>query len=262
MTDAPVLAGRTALVVGGTGVIGARVCARLAALGATLLVHCRSSIADAERIIAADPAAGGTASGGSAGHRIVQADLEDAEGLADLAEAVETAGGVDILINAVHLGSGTSEVVAFDSAQLRTHLESVVLHAALSGMVVPGMRVRGAGRIVYISGALMTRPAPGMGGYGAAKAAASTLTRYLALEEGRAGITANIVAPGRVVDPDAPRELDPEWARLADALVARTALGRFPTPDDVAHAVVGLTLPSASGITGQTVWVTGGEPIG
>lgn len=248
MTAAPPLAGRTALVTGATGVIGSRVCMRLAELGASLLLHCRSS-ADAAQRLAGDR------------HRVVQTALPGAQGIAALRGAIEDAGGADILVNTVHLGSATAPAAEQPLDELRRHLESAVLHAELAALVVPGMRSKAWGRVVYVSGALMTRPAPGMSGYGAAKAAASTFTRYLALEEGRAGITANIVAPGRVVDPEKPLDLAPEWARLAEQLVARTALGRFPTPDDVAAAIVGLVLPTSAGVTGQTVWVTGGEPI-
>lgn len=251
MTPEGALAGRTALVAGATGTIGSRVCGVLAGDGARVVVHSGSSVERAEALAASLP---------GAGHRVVQARLETPEGIAELGAAVQDA-GVGILVNAVHLGSGTSPVAEIDPDAMRVHLESAVLHAQLCGLVAPGMRADAWGRIVYISGALMTRPAPGMAGLGAAKAAASTLTRYLALEEGRAGITANIVAPGRVVDPDAAEELDEEWARLAATLAGRTALGRFPTPDDVASAVRDLVRPSASGITGQTVWVTGGEPI-
>jgi NAD(P)-dependent dehydrogenase (short-subunit alcohol dehydrogenase family) len=246
MTAPGPLDGRVALVTGGTGVIGRRVCTQLAADGARVLVQSRSGGEDADALVAD-------------GHVSVLADLSTPEGIEQLALAAADAGGIDVLVNTVHPASGTD----LDVALLRSHLEGVVVHAELCRAVLPAMRERGWGRIVYVAGALMTRPAPSMGAYGAAKAAATALTRTLALEEGRAGITANIVAPGRVVDPLAPEpELDPEWATLAEALTARTALGRFATPDEVAAAVRSLVLPSASGITGQVVWVTGGEPIG
>ena len=250
MSHAGPLDGRVALVTGGTGVIGRRVCGQLAADGARVIAQSRSGgdVADA---LVAD------------GHRSVLADLSTLDGLEQLALAVAAEGGVDVLVNTVHPASGTAVVADLEPELLRAHLEGVVLHAALCRMVLPTMRDRGWGRIVYVSGALMTRPAPSMGAYGAAKAAASAITKTLALEEGRAGVTANIVAPGRVVDPLEPEpELDPEWVALAAALTARTAIGRFATPDEVATAVRSLVLPSASGITGQVVWVTGGEPIG
>jgi NAD(P)-dependent dehydrogenase (short-subunit alcohol dehydrogenase family) len=175
---------------------------------------------------------------------------------------MESAGGADILVNAAHPATGGATVGDLDPALLQAHLSAVVLHAELTALVLPAMRTKQWGRIVYVAGALMARLYPGMGAYGAAKAAGSVLTRCVALEEGRNGITANIVAPGRVVDPDQEQgPLDPKWQALADRLLERAALGAFPSPADVAEAVLALVLPRAAAITGQTIWVTGGEPI-
>ncbi len=92
-----------------------------------------------------------------------------------------------------------------------------------------------------------------------AKAAAATLTRYVALEEGRNGITANIVAPGRVVSDAGEEDPEPERAELSRQLLARTALGAFPTHSQVADAA--RVLVESEYLTAQTLWVTGGEPI-
>ena len=148
-------------------------------------------------------------------------------------------------------------VAESDRAHLSGQLAAVGDYAALCRRAVPAMRAQRWGRIVYVAGALISRPHPGLGAYGAAKAAAAVLTRYLALEEGREGITANIVAPGRVYDPA--DELDELHRDLSAQLLERTALGRFPTASEVAGAI-GLLITSPQ-LTGQTLWVTGGEPI-
>jgi NAD(P)-dependent dehydrogenase (short-subunit alcohol dehydrogenase family) len=167
-----------------------------------------------------------------------------------------------VLVNAAHPAGGQAAPVGdLDPAELERQLGGVRAHHLLCRAALPAMRAAGFGRIVLISGALMARPAAGMGAYGAAKAAATALTRFLALEEGRHGITANIVAPGRVAEAGEPEPEDPALRALSARLRERMALSRFPSADDVAGTVVALTLPSFSPVTGQVVWVTGGEPI-
>jgi NAD(P)-dependent dehydrogenase (short-subunit alcohol dehydrogenase family) len=194
-------------------------------------------------------------------HLAVGADLTEPAELEEAVARVERElGPVAVLVNAAHPGNHPlGPVAGGDPAVLRAQLEAVTVHAALCSRVVPGMRAAGRGRVVYLSGALMSRPAPGFGAYAAAKSAATALTKYLALEEGQNGITANIVAPGRVVDPDEEADLTPEQAELSAQLLERMALPRFPSPADVAASV--LTLVESPAITGQVLWVTGGEPI-
>lgn len=237
------------LVAGATGTVGRAVCAAVSSAGGRVLAQYRGN-EDAARALR------------SAGARTVRADLSTEEGHRRLAEAVTDVGGVDALVNTVHTASATARVGDLPMDVLHAHLDGVALHARLVQHVLPGMRTRSYGRVVFVSGALAVRPAEGNAAYGAAKAAAETLTRYVAWEEGASGVTANIVAPGRVADPDVPySDLAPEWAALAEALLPRLALRRFPSPDEVAQAVLGFLLPSASGLTGQTVWVTGGESL-
>jgi NAD(P)-dependent dehydrogenase (short-subunit alcohol dehydrogenase family) len=193
------------------------------------------------------------------------ADATDAAEVDTLYAAAQDAlgGPVTVLVNAADPGDTTAARVAeLAPAQLDRHLAGVRAHHLLCARGIPAMREEGFGRIVFVSGALMARPAPGLGAFGAAKAAASTLTRYVALEEGRHGITANVVAPGRIVAPDEPEPSAPHLRALAARLLERMALERFPTYAEVAGAIVALALPSLSPVTGQTLWVTGGEPIG
>jgi NAD(P)-dependent dehydrogenase (short-subunit alcohol dehydrogenase family) len=246
------LAGRVALVTGASGSVGRSVCRSLAAAGARLVMQYRSSPSGLVDLRGSDKVR----------HLAVQADFAAAEWRKVLAGALASVGGADIIVNAAHPASGGAKVGDLDPAVLTAHFAAVVLHTELAALVLPSMREKHWGRIVYVAGALMARPYSGMGAYGAAKAAGTVLTRYLAIEEGRNGITANIVAPGRIVDLDKiTPPLDERWQELSARLLERAALGCFPSPADVAEAVRTLVLPSAAAITGQTIWVTGGEPI-
>lgn len=244
---------RTAFVAGATGKLGPAICRALASDGLALAVHAHSNASAATRVV--DELAGD--------HLAVSGELASADGpSAPVRAALEHFGRVDVLVNAAHPPLGAiAPVGELDLAEFEAQLAGVLAHAALCRDVLPSMRANGDGRIVLVAGALMRRPAPGFAAYGAAKAAATTLTRYVALEEGRHGVTANIVAPGRVVDPDRPTQLTPEQQALTADLERRLALGAFPTPDDVAHAVASLVRPEGRAVTGQTIWITGGEPI-
>lgn len=245
-------AGRVAFVAGGTGAIGREVVRRLAAAGASVAVHAGSRRQDAETLAAGLPRALGVA-----GDLTKPGEVDRI-----FAEVEDALGPVDLLVNTVHPRPGGPVPIAdLDDSLLDAHLDGARLHLALCRRALPGMRRGHYGRIVFISGALMTRPVAGMAAYGAAKSAGTVLTRYLALEEGRNGITANVVAPGRVCEPDAPEPADPAMRAVADALRARMALEQFPTPADVADVAVGLTLPHSDQLTAQTLWVAGGEPI-
>lgn len=245
-TDAAPLAGRTVLVVGGAGRLGAAICRDLRARGGFVIVGYRASRDAADRL--ASDIDGAT----------VRIDTADDASIEEAFATIEAAHGtVGVLVDTAHVESAPRRVADQDRAFLAAHLGVVQGYAATVRRALPGMRAAGWGRVVYISGALMSRPHPGFGAYGAAKSAATTLTRYVALEEGRAGITANVVAPGRVLDPA--DELDPAQEELSELLLSRTALGAFPTAPDVADVVGMLTVSPQ--LTGQTVWVTGGEPI-
>jgi NAD(P)-dependent dehydrogenase (short-subunit alcohol dehydrogenase family) len=242
---------RVALVVGGTGPIGRATARLLAARGARVALLYRSSVEAAQTLVAELGASRAVA---------LRADAGDRDELDAALESVrQTFGAPAIVVNTAHPHQHPVAVADATMEQVRIELDAVAAHAGLCASVVPDMRAAGYGRIVYVSGALMSRAVPGFGLYGASKAAATTLTRYMALEEGRHGILAGIVAPGRVLDPGDDPEPTPEMAEAARQLLARMALPAFPTPDQVAHEI--LTLVHSESLTGQVLWVTGGEPI-
>jgi len=122
------------------------------------------------------------------------------------------------------------------------------------------MRERGFGRIVNVSSQAGLVALPGEAVYCIAKAAVSHLTRCLAVEWGRYGITAHAVAPTFIRTPGTePALSDPVFRAEVEERIA--ALHRIGEPDEVAGAVVFLCSPAASLITGETLVIDGGWTV-
>jgi 3-oxoacyl-[acyl-carrier protein] reductase len=121
--------------------------------------------------------------------------------------------------------------------------------AALKGMVR-----RRAGRIIAIGSVVGATGNPGQANYAAAKAGLVGMTKALAQEVGRRGITVNLVAPGFVATAMTDALPDEQRARLAEAI----PLGRLGTPADIAAAVLYLASDQAAWVTGATLHVNGG----
>lgn len=124
---------------------------------------------------------------------------------------------------------------------------------ALAMAVLPGMRARRFGRLVYfgMNGSHVTQPARNMALYGAAKAAVVAFARMLALEEARHGITANVVEPGDIRDKRATRE-------AALAIPAGNPTGHAGSWEDVAQAVRLVVDDAAGYLNGMVLSVNGG----
>ena len=131
----------------------------------------------------------------------------------------------------------------------------------LAQAVVPGMKVRGWGRIVLISsGAGLGISLTGIQAYAAAKAGEIALARQLGHELGPFGITVNSVAPGFVrSNPSTERQWESYGTEGQKALLERIAMRRLGTPADIAAAVLFLASEQAGWITGQTLSVDGGK---
>jgi 3-oxoacyl-[acyl-carrier protein] reductase len=236
-------AGRVALVTGASGGIGAELSARLAAAGAAVAVHYATGRDAAERV------AGGIAAGGGRAATFA-ADLSHREAPERLTEEVESAlGPVDLLAaNAGLSRPGSYEDVdaaAFDET-LAVNLRAPYL---LARRVLPGMRERGFGRILFTSSvAALTGGIVGPH-YASSKAGLHGLTHFLASRVARDGVTVNAIAPALIEEtgmlPGDPGELS-----------ARVPVGRLGTPREVAD--LALAVLRNGYVTNQVVSVDGG----
>jgi 3-oxoacyl-[acyl-carrier protein] reductase len=239
MTD---LAGRVALVTGGSRGIGRAIAISLADAGAAVAVNYREKAAEAEAVAQAIRSKGRKAIA-------VRADVSQAGEVARMIADVErTLGPVDVLVNNAGIGlvRGLDDLTEADfDLTIAVNLKSVFL---CSQAVIPGMRQRQWGRIVNISSGA-ARGAGGVGPhYNASKAGLEGMTRGYAARLVKDGITVNAVAPSLI-------ETDMVKQGLASA-ASRIPLGRFGTPEECAQVV--MMLAGNAYMTGQTVALSGG----
>lgn len=230
----------TAVVTGGTAGIGLEAARLLASEGATVIISGR----DPGRGELAAEAIGPNA-------RFVKTDMADAESVQAL---VQQCGDVDIIVNnAASFPSALT--VDQDMSSFETMFDTNVRGAYfLVAGLVPGMLERGRGSIVNVTTMVAVKGVAGASGYSASKAALESLTRTWAAEFGASGVRVNSVAPGPTRTPG----VAAEWGEVNEELGKALPLGRTAHPAEIAEAVLFLSSPRASFITGSTLHVDGG----
>ena len=240
------LAGKVALVTGGSRGIGAATAQRLARGGAAVALTYASN-ADRARAVAKQI----DADGGRA--LIMQADNADPGAVtAAVEQTVESLGRIDILVNNAGIFTGGPlEALTVEQAD---RLWAVNVRAVFVAAQAAARHMGDGGRIITIGSALAERvPAPGLTLYAMAKSALTGLTKGLARDLGPRGITVTVVHGG-LIDTD----MNPADGPGADFLSSVTALGRYGHAEDIAAAVAHLADPSSRYITGTAITVDGG----
>ena len=250
MTEAPRLAGRVAIVTGSGRRIGRTIAVELAKAGAAVVVNARSNATEADAVVAEIERAGGRAAA-------CLADVSKPEDAARLvATAVERFGRLDIVVNnaAIRARRALADIADAEWRQV----VGVILDGPfyLARAAAPHLAKHGKGRIINIGGATAFTGADAHAHVVAAKAGLSGMTRALAVELGRHGITVNMVSPGLVETPAD----DPKRAaeRRHHYQMDRIPMGRPAAPEDIAAAVVSVASDDMAYLTGQTVHMNGG----
>jgi NAD(P)-dependent dehydrogenase (short-subunit alcohol dehydrogenase family) len=250
------LAGKHALVTGGGRGIGAAIAKALAAEGARVTLVARTAAQLAETA-AAIPGGAGT----------VVADVTDPEQVGRaLLEARAAAGEIQILVN--NAGRPASRAIAKSDEPFWRDIMAVNLDSVyhLTRGVIPGMLAGEWGRIVNVASTAGLRGYAYCTAYCAAKHGVVGMTRALALEVAKTGVTANAVCPGYTdtgVVRDAVRNISEKTARseaeARESLVSFNPQQRLVRPEEVANAVLWLCQPGSESINGQSIAIAGGE---
>ncbi|MCP2256488.1 3-oxoacyl-[acyl-carrier protein] reductase [Streptoalloteichus tenebrarius] len=250
--ESKVLAGRAAVVTGGSRGIGRAVVLRLAAEGASVVFSFREDEAGADRVVEEVRASGGVAWA----VRADQADLAAVEGLfteADRRFGAAGLPGLDVLV--VNAGASLSRTIAETSEADYDRLMAVNAKGVFFTIQHALPRLRDGGRIVAVSSMSAVYATRGEAVYAASKAAVDQFVRVAAKEVGARGVTVNSVAPGPT-DTDMLRGAVPD--EVLGGVAQMTPLGRVGLPEDVAGVVAFLAGPDSGWITGQTIHANGG----
>ena len=239
------LTGRTALVTGATGGIGAAIAEALHGQGAhVVLSGTREAVLEEKAAALGDRVSVAPAN---------LADLASVEGLAKRAEEL-AGGGIDILVNNAGITRDGLLMRMKDEDWDTVLAVNLTAGFRLSRALVRGMMKRRWGRIVGISSIVGATGNPGQANYAAAKAGMVGFSKALAAEIANRGITVNVVAPGFIDTAMTEALTDAQKEKL----LAGVPAGRLGTPEDIAAAVVYLASQEAAYVTGATIHVNGG----
>lgn len=244
------IADRVAIVTGAASGMGRATAILFASEGAKVAVTDLNKTA-CDEVVAEIEAKGGTA-------KAFALDVSDPDAIGDVVGAVANAfGGIDILVN----NAGISAFCPLDAGEQydatwdRALAILLTAHQRTVRAALPWLRKSDAARIVNIASTEGLGATPGDTPYVAAKTGVTGLTRGMAVDLGKEGITVNCICPGPIRTGMTHNVPEGDKALYAKR---RTALRRYAWPEEVAHMTLSLVLPAASFITGAVIPVDGG----
>lgn len=240
------LAGKNAIVTGGSRGIGRAIVEKLASSGMDVTFTYLGNEEAANEVIAANPDFSITA---------VKLDARDSEAVRDFAESVfDRVGTIDVLVNNAGVIRDNLLPLLEDEdleAVFKTNIEGVFNFCRA---VVPFMMSKRSGSIINISSVSAEKGGRGQTNYAASKGAINSFTKSLAVEVGRRKIRVNAVAPGVIET-----EMSQDVRDLAgDEIISNIVLKRYGQPSEIANAVWFLASDLATYVTGQILSVDGG----
>jgi 3-oxoacyl-[acyl-carrier protein] reductase len=245
------LNGRVAVVTGASKGIGAAIAQSLAAEGVAVVVNYASSREGADRVVAAIAERGGKAVA-------IHADLsKEADARRLFTETRQKFDRLDILVN----NAGIYEFSPLESVtaeHFHKQFNLNVLGLILATQEAVKLFGPAGGSVVNISSVVATAAPPNASVYSATKAAVNAITRSLAQELGPRRIRVNAINPG-MVETEGVRSAGLADGDFRKQIEAHTPLGRIGHPDDIAPAAVFLASDDARWITGETLYVSGGN---
>lgn len=238
------LTGKSALVTGASGGIGADIARALHSAGAVVALS-------GTRV---EPLEALAAELGKRSH-VLPCNLSDAEAVEALPkQAIEAMGAMDILVNNAGITRDNLFMRMSDEEWAQVLEVNLTSTMRLCRGALRGMMKSRWGRIINISSIVGATGNPGQGNYAAAKAGMVGMSKSLAYEVASRGVTVNCVAPGFIATPMTEKLNDDQKA----AINVKIPAGRMGTPEEIAAAVLYLASNEAGYVTGATLHVNGG----
>jgi 3-oxoacyl-[acyl-carrier protein] reductase len=245
--------GKVALITGGSGGLGGVHCLSLAAAGFKVAVAAHTHLEKARAVVSQIRKMGKQAIA-------VKMDVANVKEVEENISFVEkTLGPIDVLVNNAATGIVRAATIVRTKVQDWAHDLSVNLTGPFNTIryCLPGMMERGWGRIINISSITGTMGGAGQCSYATTKAGLIGLTKTVALEAARKGVTCNVIVLG-VIDGGAFHTVAPEFQ---ERIVKSMAMRRPGTPQELSNVVVFLASEEASYITGEAIEVSGGAGL-